>query len=182
MKNSSWIILGISALIMLFFGIMVLFIKDDAVTSLARSIGFLILAAGIILLVMAIMNRNREDAPFTAFMITAVAAIVIGAFIAFFTTESLSLFIILFGIWAVIIGLIELFLLLRYKFEPKHRNVILFTGLLTIVFGIILFFNPFTGPRILVVTAAVMAIISGGGNIYTAWLLRSMPSKKVKSN
>lgn len=178
MKNSSWLVLGISSIIMLIFGIMVLFIKDDAVGSMAQSIGFLILAAGIILLLMAIINRKNKDAPFTTFMIIAVAAIVLGSFIAFFTTQSMALFLILFGIWSVIIGLIEIFFLLRHKFEPSQRNLFLFNGLLTIILGIILFFNPFSGPRILVVTAAVIAIVCGAGNAYASWIMRSIPSKK----
>lgn len=180
MKNSSWITLGISSIIMLVFGITVLFIKDDAVLALARSIGFLILAAGIILLIMAILNRQKKDVPFTTFMIIAVAAIVLGSFIAFFTTQSLTLFLVLFGIWLVIIGLVELFILLRHKMAPNQRNVFIFSGLLTIILGIILFFDPFSGPRILVVTSAIIAIVAGGGNAYSAWIIRSLPSSAVK--
>jgi uncharacterized membrane protein HdeD (DUF308 family) len=172
MKNANSIILLVSGIISLLFGVSVLFVTEQYVATLVRYIGLLILVAGVVLLIIAFTSK-RKDSLINLQILLGISAVVMGGFIFFFTEKSISLFLVLFGIWSVVIGLSEIIFGIRFKLDPRHKNLLIINGVLTIALGIILFFNPFDqSVTIVKFIMAIIAIIVGVGGVYFGFILR----------
>ena len=65
------------------------------------------------------------------------------------------------GSWAVLIGIVQLYLATRSELLPGEKNTLLINAIITLAFGVILFFNPFTSAAALVVISGVLAFVFG---------------------
>lgn len=91
----------------------------------------------------------------------------------FFPQSSVSLFLILIGIWAIMIGVIQLVVLINLKHVVKSKNIIMINGLLTIGLGIALLFNPFQWAIFLIKLIGLLAAAFG---IILTWFAFSIRS------
>lgn len=65
------------------------------------------------------------------------------------------------GSWAVLVGVVQLYVATKSELLPGEKNTLLVNGIITLVFGIILFFNPFESAKFLVVISGILAFIFG---------------------
>lgn len=65
------------------------------------------------------------------------------------------------GSWAVLIGIVQLYIATKPELLAGEKNTLLVNGIITLVFGIILFFNPFATAAFLVVISGILAFIFG---------------------
>jgi uncharacterized membrane protein HdeD (DUF308 family) len=107
--------------------------------------------------------------------------------IMIFKEESLSLFFILLGVWAIIVGLFQLIILVNVKRNLSNKNIILFNGLLTIALGIILILEKNEIPIFLTKVLGGFAVLFGLVMIYlsiiihkTAMITDEEPGTSVK--
>jgi uncharacterized membrane protein HdeD (DUF308 family) len=172
MKENNWSAFAINGVIALLFGVLALTVPDTTILVFAKYFGLLVLVSGIILLVIGINNR-RNNKPFTVLLIEAVAAIVIGLIIVFYTQQSLTLFVILIGLWAVIMGAVQLIVASQVKGNKTDRNILIFNGLFTLVLGVLIFSNPWESAHIFVTIAGLIAVVTGILLLYFAYRFKS---------
>lgn len=178
MKNTNSYLLIISGIIALIFGGSILFISTDHISTVAKYMGVIFLLAGIIMLIIAFMRKERNQL-FNLQVVAAIASLVMGIFIYFFTAKSIALFLILFGIWSVVLGLTEIVFALQLDLERQHKNLLALNGILTIVLGISLFFNPFSDASVLVkFLTAIIAVVVGIGGIYFGYMIYLLEKNK----
>ena len=72
------------------------------------------------------------------------------------------------GIWAMIIGIFQIVVSIKTASQHKNKNVLLFNGILSMIFGLILFFNPFETAVFLTFLAGILALLLGIVLIYMA--------------
>jgi uncharacterized membrane protein HdeD (DUF308 family) len=173
MKQSNWVTFLVNGLIAVLFSVLALALPKETVTTVAKYFGLLILIAGVILLVVSIKNMQK-DQPFTLLLTEAVAAIILGGVILFYTRQSLSLFVILIGIWAVILGLVQIIISLRFKDMFSNHRLMTINGLLSLIFGVLLFMNPFESAIIMTRITGVIALITGILLIILAFSMKSI--------
>lgn len=65
------------------------------------------------------------------------------------------------GSWAVLIGILQLYMATKPELLAGEKNTLLVNGIITLIFGIILFFNPFETAAFLVVISGILAFIFG---------------------
>jgi uncharacterized membrane protein HdeD (DUF308 family) len=163
-------ILLINGIIALIFGLFAVFETETTLVTVAKYFGLVLMIGGGIGLFGGTQNRKTNKNYMVAF-ITAIISIIAGLFILVFTQKSFEIFVIIIGIWALVLALSQLWISLKYADNSQHKKVLLFNGLLTLVFGVILLLNPFQSVVTLFALVGVIAIIFGVVLIYVSIIL-----------
>jgi len=175
-KLANWWFLAINGLVFTLFGVLILLLNEEAIKALLEYIGIFMFIVGGILLIAGI-NNIRKDRAASMILIEAIASIAIGIALVFFPQLSVALFLILTGIWAIIIGIVQLVIIVNVKETIASKNILLLNGLLTIALGISLLFNPFQWAVFLIKIIGFLAAVFGLLLIYFAFVLRKLKSE-----
>jgi uncharacterized membrane protein HdeD (DUF308 family) len=170
MKKSNWIIFLVNGLIAILFGLLLLFVPDG-ILKLTIYIGVLILLGGLIMFFISYRNMQAKKS-YLLLMAGAILAIVAGAFIAFFPGLSLKIFLYIIGIWATIMGLAQIIMSVRMKGKVSHHELFTINGVLTLVFGLLLFYQPVNTVNTLMTIIGLLALIAGLILVYLAFKVR----------
>jgi len=155
-----WATLAANGAIAIIFGVLAIFVPGPTLITMVVYFGIIILLLGIAMLVGVILNI-RNGLGFGTDLVEAIVLIVIGILLTFYTQQSLKVFVIIIGSWAVIIGLLQLFIAFKVAPGLNGKNTLLLNGGLTLIFGIILFFNPFQAAVFVLVLTGILAIVVG---------------------
>lgn len=169
----NWWFLALNGLVFMIFGLLILFFSQDQIKELIRYFGMVMLGLGALLLFVGINNIRRDKAG-AMVLAESVAGIAIGLALLLFPEASISLFLILIGIWAILIGIIQLVILVNIKRFVLNKNIFLINGLLTIGIGIAMLFNPFSWGVFLIKVIAALAALFGIALIYFSVVLKSI--------
>ena len=88
-------------------------------------------------------------------------AIVLGAVLAFYTSSAIKIFMYIVGGWAILVGVVQLVMLAREETPPGTKKSLLVNGLITLAFGVLLFFTPLGTASAFVWLSGIMAFIIG---------------------
>lgn len=168
----------INGLIALLFGCVALFMPREILLTVIIYFGILLIVAGAIGLMIVIMNMKKNRA-YLYTMISSVLLLLVGIFVAFYTRKSLMIFATVLGVWAVLLGISKIVLALSLMAKGKNRNIFMLNSLLTIAFGLILFFNPFETVVALVFLVGALALVSGLVMIYYSINLAVLEKKEA---
>ena len=120
-------------------------------------IGVLLLVSGIYSIIKFIMNPKSI---FKFELIYGILSIIAGSFAMFRPFAVASLIVILVGIWLIVTSLIKLSLALELrKFKEDSWIFDLAVAILTLVLGVLLLINPFSGYIVLSTYVGIMIII-----------------------
>lgn len=153
------------------FGVLMLLFTQEFIKTLLIYFGIVMLAGGVFMLLAGINNIRRDKAG-AMILVESIVAMAIGIALIFFPDASAAVFLIMIGIWAIIIGIIQLVILVNIKGVIANKNMLLINGLLTIALGVILLFNPFQWALILIKIIGAFAAIFGILLIYFSFVLR----------
>ncbi len=157
---SNWWTLAFNGIIALLYGILAIFIPGDTILTIITWFGIVILIVGGAMLV-GVINNIRNNLPYVTDLIWTLVTIAIGAVLSFYTQRSIEIFVIIIGIWALLMGAMQLYIMSKLERGDSSKNTFLINGIVTIIFGVILFFNPFTSAKALLILTGVMAFIIG---------------------
>jgi uncharacterized membrane protein HdeD (DUF308 family) len=177
----NWWFLTVNGLVAILFGLLLLLFTAEILKTAIFYFGILILITGVILLITTFyyFKKNKSASMVT---IQSIASIAIGLILMVFPKESLNLFFILIGIWAAIIGILQLIILFFMRDRLTNGPVLLINGLLTILLGIIIFMHPFQVADTIAKLVGIFSIVFGITMIYLSFLVRkaikaSVPAK-----
>ena len=91
----------------------------------------------------------------------SVITIIIGALLIFKTTNVIFIFAVLIGAWAILMGIAQLYMMTKVHGSSGGKNALLINGLISIVFGIIVLFNPFEAANFILIISGILAFIIG---------------------
>lgn len=176
----NWWLLAVNGIIAILVGILLLFTTPEFINTIVRIIGLVVLVGGVVLLITALYYL-KKDRSVLMMMIQSVASITIGLIILIFPESSLKWFLILIGVWAVIVGLFQLVILINLGKNLANRNLILLNGLLTIALGVVLILYPVEFAGVIVKVLGIAAALFGAVMIYLGFAVRKIsqiPEKK----
>jgi len=178
----NWWLLAINGVLAIFVGILLLFCTADFIKTVVMYIGLIILLCGIFLLGLAIYYL-KKDRKVATMMIESIISITIGIIIMIFPEGSLNWFLILLGVWAVIVGIFQLVILVNIGKYVANKNVILFNGLLTIALGVFLMLYPVTFASAVAKILGIAAVVFGVMMIYLGFSIRKLkpPAEKASA-
>lgn len=170
---SNWWSIAVNGVIALLYGILAIFIPGDTILTIIIWFGIVVLVVGGAMMI-GVINNIRNDLPYGTDLVWAILTIAIGAVLTFYTQRSIEIFVIIIGAWAVLIGGVQLYLMTKLEPKDKSKNTFLINGILTVVFGVVLFFNPFTSAKALLILTGIIAFIIGIVMIIIAIRMKSL--------
>jgi len=176
----NWWILAANGVVAILFGILLLGFNTEVIKTIVTAFGILLLATGILLTVLAIRNI-RKDKGSLMIILEAVITFAIGAIIIIKPGESLDLFIMMIGIWAIIIGIVQLVILINIKEAIRSKNLLLINAVATLGLGIILVFLKGSFAGFVTILLGMFSLLLGILMVYFSFLLRGVkfvPQKK----
>jgi uncharacterized membrane protein HdeD (DUF308 family) len=171
-RFKNWWFLALNGIIFLLFGLLLIFNTVDFIKTLVMYIGFVFLGAGIVTVVIG-FNKISKDKSAAVIIFESIISIAIGLLLIFFPQKSWELFMILIGVWFLVIGVIQLVFFVNAKGLIANKNGLLINSLLTIALGILLFFNPLEWSSFFGKIIGVLAAAFGVMLIYFSLLFRA---------
>lgn len=170
-KFKKWWVLAVNGLIALLLGILIISIPATTLIIIGKYFGLVILVGGLILLSTVFYNIKKEKS-YGLILIESVIIIILGILILIYTRKTLEIFVILIGIWAIIIGISQLAILIDKNYYTSGKYLFLFNGLLTVVLGVFMLFNPFAMGQFFITLAGIGAIVFGILLIFFAFKIK----------
>lgn len=166
------ITLLINGLIALLFGALAILLPQATIKTIAIYFGIVLLIGGASGLWVSIYNMQREK-DYLSSLVSSIVSIVVGIIVVFNTRLSLEIFGIVIGIWALVIGAVQLFIALKLLETGSYKKLLIINSIITLIFGLLLFVSPFGTILILTRVIGVMALIFGAILFFFAISIRS---------
>jgi uncharacterized membrane protein HdeD (DUF308 family) len=173
LKRHWWVpvLRGIAAII---FGIIAFARPGLTVAVLVLLFGAWVLVDGIFRVIGAITHR-ASDNEWGLNLIIGIVGIIIG-FLTFHKPGITALALVIYiGAWALMIGATEIALAIKLRREIKGEWFLILMGVVSIIFAIMLLWNPLPGALALVWLIGSYAIVLGVLGIIFGFRLRSLP-------
>src|SRR5437899_7938363 len=178
LKRHWWVpvIRGIAAVV---FGVMAFVYPGLTVAVLVLLFGAWVLVDGVFRVIGALGHRS-SDREWGFDLLIGIMGIIIG-FLTFHAPRITALALIIYiAAWALMIGATEIALAIKLRREIKGEWFLILMGLLSIVFAIMLLWNPLPGALALVWLIGSYAIVFGILGIILGFRLRSLPTFPVR--
>src|SRR5436309_10329230 len=178
LKRHWWVpvIRGVAAII---FGIIAFVYPGLTIAVLVLLFGAWVLVDGVFRVIGAIGHR-ASDPDWGFHLIIGILGIIIG-FLTFHAPRITVLALIIYiAAWALMVGATEIALAIKLRREIKGEWFLILMGLLSIVFAIMLLWNPLPGALALVWLIGSYAIVFGILGIILGFRLRSLPTLPVR--
>jgi uncharacterized membrane protein HdeD (DUF308 family) len=174
LKRHWWVpvIRGIAAIV---FGVIAFAYPGLTVAMLVLFFGAWVLVDGVFRVVGAIGHR-ASDKEWGFDLIIGIVGIIIG-FLTFHAPQITALALIIYiAAWALMIGATEIALAIKLRREIKGEWFLILMGLVSILFAVMLLWNPLPGALALVWLIGSYAIVFGMLGIILGFRLRSLPT------
>ena len=178
LKRHWWVpvLRGIAAVV---FGVMAFVYPGLTVAVLVLLFGAWVLVDGAFRVIGALGHRE-SDSEWGFDLVIGIMGIIIG-FLTFHAPRITALALIIYiAAWALMIGATEIALAIKLRREIKGEWFLILMGLLSIVFAIMLLWNPLPGALALVWLIGSYAIVFGILGIILGFRLRSLPTLPVR--
>jgi uncharacterized membrane protein HdeD (DUF308 family) len=170
----NWWFLSVNGIVSILLALMFFFVTQALLEKILLWFGIGMVIAGAILLVSGILKIRKEHVSplvwFSSLLCFAVGLIVL------FLHQTIELVMLVFGIWAVLIGITQIALLVNAGKNLSGKNLFLVNALITIGFGVALFFHPYTLPDLVRYLIGIAALIAGILMVYFSFLLKGKVS------
>ena len=150
----------IKGILLILFGLVALLYPGEVITTIVLYLGLIIFIEGVLFIIGAIYNKKRQKA-WELWMLEGIMDTIIGLFFIIYPGLTLKVFIIIIGIWAVMLGVYQLITYFTLKAPPRNRFFYLINGLLAILMGVFMISNPFDGGKFITVTVGIFSLIFG---------------------
>lgn len=94
-------------------------------------------------------------------ILEGVVGVLVGLYILFMTTQAILIFLILVGVWAIVTGILEVIAGLELRKHVANEIWLLFVGIVSILFGILVFVNPLISGIAITFVLGVYAVMFG---------------------
>jgi hypothetical protein len=160
MKKSNWLTFLINGLIAVIIGLLLLFLDPLTILKITDLFALVLVLSGVVLIIVAVRNIQKK-LPYVLLFSEGLLAFIVGVILLIYTLESLKIFVIILGLWALVVGFIQVIISLRAKEKTRHNKVLQYNGILMGVLGVLLLLNPFGAMVLLKTIVGVLALIVG---------------------
>src|SRR5690242_17805707 len=178
LKRNWWVpvIRGVAAIV---FGVIAFVYPGLTVAVLVLLFGVWVLVDGVFRVVGAIGHRN-SDKDWGFDLIIGIMGIIIG-FLTFHAPRITALALIIYiAAWALMIGATEIALAIKLRREIRGEWFLILMGVCSIIFAIMLLWNPLPGALALVWLIASYATVFGILGVILGFRLRTLPVLPVR--
>jgi uncharacterized membrane protein HdeD (DUF308 family) len=177
LKRHWWVpvIRGIAAIV---FGVIAFTHPVMAIATLVLFFGAWVLIDGIFRIVAAIRHRG-SDPDWAWQLVIGIIGIIVGL-LTFHAPQVTALALVIYiAAWALMIGASEIVMAVKLRHEIKGEWLLILMGLASIVFAVLLLWNPIAGAAAVIWLIAWYAVVLGILAIFFGFRLRSLRALPV---
>jgi uncharacterized membrane protein HdeD (DUF308 family) len=157
-KRFRWA-LGINGVVSIAFAAVILIWPDISLYTLVLLFGAFSLANGIVMLGTAITGRVKEGRGWL--VLSGLAGIAVGVLVFLWTGMSALALLYVIGAYAIVLGIIAAGGAFWLPLPGGDRALVLLQGLVSILFGVVMFAKPGDGALVLLALIAAFALVRG---------------------
>jgi uncharacterized membrane protein HdeD (DUF308 family) len=158
LKRVRWA-LGLSGLASVLFGIAILVWPDISLFALVLLFGAFSLVRGVFGLAGSLSMRAMAGRGWL--ILSSLAGIAVGVIVFIWTDMSTLALLYVIGAYAIIFGVITVAGAFRLPLDTSDKILVTLTGLISVVFGILMFAKPGDGALVLLALISAYALITG---------------------
>jgi len=117
----------------------------------------MLLIAGVIFMLASIFH-TKHNKSWSSWLLEGIIDLIIGLIVIVFPIFAIGAFMLIIGIWALLMGLWKIYQ--AFKFNSQ-KGILLFGGIISLIFGILVIINPFAGAGAVMMVIGVWSIIFG---------------------
>jgi uncharacterized membrane protein HdeD (DUF308 family) len=183
-KRVRWA-LGLSGVLSIVFAVVIIVWPGISLYTLVILFGAFALVRGVFGLVAAISSNVSEGRGWL--IVSSLAGIVVGVLVFFYTDMSAVALLYVIGAYAIALGIIAIGGGYWLPVDTSSRVLLVLTGFVSILFGIVMFAKPGDGALTLLALIAAYALVLGilelgtaiGGERFVSWLFRPALSART---
>lgn len=156
----NWWAVALRGILAILFGVLAIFWPAITIEALVLLFGAYIIVDGIVTVVTALRTR-AEQARWWALLLEGMASIIAGGVIWWWTGLSILVLMYFVAAWALITGLLEVLAAIRLREVIEGEWRLLVSGLLSILFAILVAIWPLAGAIAIAWLIGVYALLFG---------------------
>ncbi len=169
-----WWTFLLRGMIAVLFGIAAMVLPGITLGVLVLFLGAFLVADGLVTLFSLFYGRQQRASHWFLMLLEGLAGMFIGVGIFIWPAASILVIILLVGMWAVITGILEIAAAINLRAYIEHEFLLGLSGLLSILFGVILFIYPQLGGVAMVWAIGIYALLFGILLIFLGFKLRRL--------
>jgi uncharacterized membrane protein HdeD (DUF308 family) len=171
LMQRSWWVLAIRGAAALIFGILAIAWPDITLLVLVAFFAAYAFITGVVYIVGAVRGR-QSDKGWWMLLLLGLVAIAAGAIAVFNPAITALVLVLLMGANALVTGILDLAIAIRLRKEIRNEWMLILTGIVSIVFGVLVFLFPGAGALAMVWMVSFYAVLTGVLLLTLAFRLR----------
>ena len=177
----NWWMFAVRGVVAVIFGLLALIWPGQTLQALVLVFGAYALVDGIFAVIAGISARGHFDR-WWAMLLEGLVGVVIGLLTFFWPNITALVLLYFIAAWALITGIFEIVAAIQLRRLITGEWMLILGGLLSIIFGILLFVFPGAGTVSLVWMIGIYAIVFGISEIIFAFRLRGLKHELKSAN
>ncbi len=158
--NKNWWFLTLNGILFIILGLFIIFNPKGFLEGLMRFFGIIVLIAGVALAVIGGISTEKHPRNWIL-ILTGILDAVLGILIIAFPKTTFQIIMRLIGIWAVLVGIYQVFHLTFRTGEISDKSFYLISSLFAIILGCLLIFIPLPAGIAVVIIIGLCSLIAG---------------------
>ena len=172
---ANWWGLTLKGVLAVIFGIVAIFFTQSAILGLVLYFGLLAIFGGLFLIIGAFAHK-KANPNWGWWLFEGLLDIIFGVMVLAFPAISVQILILFIGLWALFIGVAQIVSSFSVVKEGSGRWFVLINGLLSVIFGFLIVFNPFAGAIAITMIIGIFAVVYGIFAIMTSLQIKNLKS------
>jgi uncharacterized membrane protein HdeD (DUF308 family) len=178
--RTNWWALVLRGVAAILLAIVTFAVPHITLAVLATIFGFYALIDGVLAIVSTI-KAVQGHRRWGAFLLEGILGILVGLYAILFPLAAAAIFVTIMAAWAVITGILEIAAAIRLRRHIQGEWLLILSGVLSILFGIILFAEPLAGAVFFAWVLAGYGLIFGVLLITLGFRVRRLPPQSFAS-
>ncbi len=156
--QKKWWLLLIRGILAIIFGLIALFSPGIVLVTLLFYFGFVALFSGLFLIIEGIAVKDDDRG---LHIFEGIVSIIFGLLFLFMPGFVFSFIMYFIAFWAIIGGIMQIIYAIKLRKEIPNEWMSILSGVITLIFGILVLFNILAGASALVMVFGIYALIWG---------------------
>ncbi|MDI6694303.1 MAG: HdeD family acid-resistance protein [Anaerolineales bacterium] len=171
--SRNWWLYAVRGVVAIIFGVVAFARPEQALQALVLVFGAYALVDGIFAVIAGIAARGYFNR-WWAVLLEGVAGVIIGLLTFFWPNITALALLYFIAAWALITGIFEIVAAIQFRYVITGEWMLILGGLLSILFGILLFVFPVAGAVSVIWVIGIYAVVFGISEIIFAFRLRGL--------
>jgi len=170
LKNK-WFLLMANATIAIIIGLIFLFVPEETLATIGFAAGIIVLLSGLFL-VFGAFSYAKKGQNMIFWLVEGLINLSLGIILIINPAWLIQFLLILIGLWALILGVYQLFTGFMHSKEIKNATLLKINGLAAAVIGLILLLKPEMVASFIIQLLGVISILIGAIMMYFAFMMK----------